>query len=532
MSDTSMSAFKKQASIWLPITAVLAILGSSLYLLLFRRYAKLMVMATIVGSVGFGVLFSIVCFATGAVPFGIILLIMTALTALFYWWIRGQLRMCADLLAIAGRGLTENLGLVPAALGIKLAGLCVLVYGAAGFFAALNIGHAGPSMSVVSYVDEGVEQRVCLDAALNQVSCCAFYTKGWAGAYAFFAWCFVAWSAMLIMQIKLYTVADTMAQWYFSAASGANSSAAVGSAAQTAGSVKLALKHCLTSSFGSVAFAAAILALIRMLRRAMERAARNNVICCILNCVMQPLLALAEKFTRFATIACAITGQPFVPAAKAVFDTLKRNFLQTYSLWWVPDTVLQFAVTLMSLTWAGIVFFASYGAAKGGLGQDAWGMAFGVAFCAFGIMFYTLLFVAGLLLDVVNTLYICFALDKDQRRVTHPEIHAIYNQVPGLAVQQPDGNIVYGAPEPHHAPSPAQPPAYPSYPPAGGYAAPGGYATATYPAPGAYPGGPYPGGGAADYASSYPAAYPPAPVVQPPPQPIGGYGAVPSKDQI
>ena len=47
--------------------------------------------------------------------------------------------------------------------------------------------------------------------------------------------------------------------------------------------------------------------------------------------------------------------------------------------------MLQFAVTLMSLTWAGIVFFASYGAAKGGLGQDAWGMAFGVAFCAFGM---------------------------------------------------------------------------------------------------------------------------------------------------
>lgn len=43
MSDTSMSAFKKQASIWLPITAVLAILGSSLYLLLFRRYAKVRV---------------------------------------------------------------------------------------------------------------------------------------------------------------------------------------------------------------------------------------------------------------------------------------------------------------------------------------------------------------------------------------------------------------------------------------------------------------------------------------------------------
>ncbi len=50
---------------------------------------------------------------------------------------------------------------------------------------------------------------------------------------------------------------------------------------------------------------------------------------------LRSLLRAQEKFTRFATIACAITGQPFVPAAKAVFDTLKRNFLQTYSLWWV-----------------------------------------------------------------------------------------------------------------------------------------------------------------------------------------------------
>lgn len=44
-------------------------------------------------------------------------------------------------------------------------------------------------------------------------------------------------------------------------------------------------------------------------------------------------------------------------------------------------------------------------------------------------MLYTLMFVAGLLLDAVNTLYICYAMDKDQRRVTHPEIHAIYMQV-------------------------------------------------------------------------------------------------------
>lgn len=49
----------------------------------------------------------------------------------------------------------------------------------------------------------------------------------------------------------------------------------------------------------------------------------------------QPILAMCEQFTRFATIAVAITGYGFVDASKHIFQTLKRNFLQTYNLWWV-----------------------------------------------------------------------------------------------------------------------------------------------------------------------------------------------------
>lgn len=44
-------------------------------------------------------------------------------------------------------------------------------------------------------------------------------------------------------------------------------------------------------------------------------------------------IAAQEKFTSFATIAVAITGKSFVAAATSVFETLKRNFLQTYSVW-------------------------------------------------------------------------------------------------------------------------------------------------------------------------------------------------------
>ncbi|GFR42645.1 hypothetical protein Agub_g3582 [Astrephomene gubernaculifera] len=497
VDQTFLRAFKKSISIWLPITAVLAVLSSALYLVLFRRFAKAMVTATILFSVGSGLLFALVCFFVGAIPFGVILLIFTIITAVFYWWIRAQLRMCAELLAIAGRGLNENLGLIPAAIGIKLVGLCVLVYGAAGFFSAVNVGHVEKMPNVVMHPN-GPESAVCLDSMYNVVPCCRFKTETWAGAFAFFASCFISWTGMLIMQLKLYTVADTISQWYFSPSLAGNTFGSSSSDGMRPGSVRLALDHCLRSSFGSVAFAAAILAILRMIRRSLERASRKNIICCIINCVAQPLLAMMEKFTRFATIAAAITGDAFVPAAKSVFDTLKRNFLQTYSVWWVPDSVLQFAVGLLSLTWAGIVFFATYAANKNS--DNVWPVTFATAAVAFVFMLYALLFVAGLLLDAINTIYICYAMDKDQRRVTHPEIHAVYSQIPGLAVENPDGGVMYGEPVPQQQPQATVPPPYP------GVYAPAQYPPAGYPAYPAYPS--YPPAAAAPGAQMPPAAYP------------------------
>ena len=60
----------------------------------------------------------------------------------------------------------------------------------------------------------------------------------------------------------------------------------------------------------------------------------------LLLCTLQCFLELLEQFTHFATVATAITGKGFIPAAKDLFDMLKRNFLATYSLWWIPDFTL------------------------------------------------------------------------------------------------------------------------------------------------------------------------------------------------
>lgn len=38
-------------------------------------------------------------------------------------------------------------------------------------------------------------------------------------------------------------------------------------------------------------------------------------------------------------------------------------------------------------------------------------------------------FVSSMVLDIVNTIYICFSMDRDQRVVTRQAIHNIYQQV-------------------------------------------------------------------------------------------------------
>jgi len=69
------------------------------------------------------------------------------------------------------------------------------------------------------------------------------------------------------MTLKLYVVADTLSAWYF-CPSGSTDPMYLPSA-------RRGLRHGLTSSFGSICFAGLILALIKILRDAMNRAQDN-----------------------------------------------------------------------------------------------------------------------------------------------------------------------------------------------------------------------------------------------------------------
>uniref|UniRef100_A0A7S0UT24 Choline transporter-like protein n=1 Tax=Polytomella parva TaxID=51329 RepID=A0A7S0UT24_9CHLO len=506
-------------TIWAPISAVLSIVFAILYVFLFRKYAEKMVRGTIIVALVLGYVVAILCFIAGAVGYGLFQLFAAIFASIAYFFVRGQLRLCGKLMAISGDGLRSNRNLIWTMVACKVLGVGFLAYFISGFVNALYVGSpraTGYRRSFVAGVvtseygtahTSNLDEGTCLAYdGVTIVPCCTFEIRGWAVAYCIFCIPFMVWSIGVFLQMKLFIVADTIAQWYFHPApsyqqvvfggsfDASNSTASSSTAAPhssccavaangSSGSIRLALTHGFRHSFGSVAFAGLILATIHAIRGALRRLSRNNVLCCVINCFAQPFLAMAEQFTRFATIAVAITGEAFVPAARYSYDLLRRNFLATYNLWWVPDLVLGTVTLLSSFTWAAIVFFITYakvndelkdaakspadmngldsaasagaaaaaGAAAGDYdsSSNAGSIAFITAFLCWIIVFFVLHFVGTMILDIVNTIYICFAMDLDTRVITRPEVHELYRQIPSIAgavVENPDGAVMYGNP--------------------------------------------------------------------------------------
>jgi hypothetical protein len=55
-----------------------------------------------------------------------------------------------------------------------------------------------------------------------------------------------------------------------------------------------------------------------------------------------------------------------------------------------------------------------------------------------GLVATLLSFGATIVLDVLNAVYVCFALDKDRACITRPEVHAIYVLLPSrCALEKP-----------------------------------------------------------------------------------------------
>lgn len=86
-------------------------------------------------------------------------------------------------------------------------------------------------------------------------------------------------------------------------------------------------------SLGTICFAGLVLAVVRMIRSAMNNSRNQQgqagILAILVRCCLQYLLSLVEFVTNFTICFAAITGEDFCGSANRTYELLKRNLLST-----------------------------------------------------------------------------------------------------------------------------------------------------------------------------------------------------------
>lgn len=461
-SPFDLDLFMKSAGLWMAASAGGAILVGLLFVWLVQHAPR--------GLVGFALALQVcvpaavgtLALTQGLLGPAIPMLVFAALTLLLFALWRPQIELVTQLLGVAGKGLAGNPGLVPMALGLQLVvGVLEVPLVLACIAALMNGQLAYNPDRTDGGKAEAPEQCVGEDG--GSVLCCVWETEPWVPAFMALAGVAMLWTLFVAFEVKMFTVAGAVAQWFFSPAAMSldHTSASAGPSPAGAGAgpsprrgsgsrVMLSLGHALGPQLGSLCCGGAVLTLVALVRQAIEKARKesrtNLAMACAAAC-LSLLLAFVEYITRFATIRAAITGEAFMLAGRNVVGLLKRNAMNAFGVWWLPPMILRSCTFVLAAAWAMTVWLTSYATTwhDKPQGKASASILAGITFVA---AWAVLGFLASLLINVIDVIFVCVAMDRDMGQVSHPLVYAVYEKLPsvGTLVEQPDGHLVYGAP--------------------------------------------------------------------------------------
>ena len=432
--------FQDGAIPWLCVSLAASFFLGLGMLTLFRQCAHTMVWTVVYLKVGVMAALSIAFLAMGNLIPGIIFTLLTLLSAFcFYLW-TDELNLVASLLSVSTQGLKDNPHIITTTVGLSFGSLVYIfpvVY--AMLFAFENGGVAVSSEAVSKAADS------CLNFAGTPTDCCAWQVDAWVPFYTTLATISLIWVTSTCLETRLYVIGGTMCQWYFAPAGTTQFSGLVGDS----------LKNALGPSFGTICFGSFVLTMVELAKQAAERMRRDednrgNILVCLVVTCLECVYAIIEYISKFATLQAAMTGAAFCDAAASVSDLLSRNFLAAYGTYAFPGMILQgtafilaggFGVTTWLLSYATFVVSATSNA---GLYAILVGVLSGL------VAFVVLMFFVMIMLNVVDAVFLCYAMDKDSNMVHHAEFHQVFEEVnqkaapAGAVVQNPSGNRMYG----------------------------------------------------------------------------------------
>ena len=434
-------AFQRGAVPWLGVA-----LGASFFLglamlWLFRQCAHTMVWTVVYAKVGVMAALAVAFLAMGSLIPGVIFALLTALTAFcFYLW-TDELNLVASLLSVSTQGLRDNPHIITTTVGLSFGSLVYIVPAAFAMTFAFMNGSVAVSSAAVSKTG-----AACADFAGDATDCCAWQVDAWVPFYTALATVSFIWVTSFALETRLYVIGGTMCQWYFAPAGTTEFRGLVGDS----------LRNALGPSFGTIAFGSFVLTMVEIGKAAAERMRRDednrgNILVCLVTSCLECIYAIIEYISKFATLQAAMTGAAFCDAAANVTDLLQRNFLAAYGAYAFPGMILQGTAFVLAGGFGVATWLLSYATFAVSVDANAGLYAALVGALAGVVAFVVLMFFVMIMLNVVDAVFLCYAMDKDQNQVHHREFHAVFEEVNqkaaprGAVVQNPSGNRMYAA---------------------------------------------------------------------------------------
>ncbi|KAI3502350.1 hypothetical protein L1887_30384 [Cichorium endivia] len=401
----------KNLIITLVITLILSIPISLFVLFSLKHYAKQLVYISLPFFVIVPVSIDIYWFVTCTInptcsqnfplPYRILVLVFVLLVIGLIVWIIvvnwSRIELTVNIIKVSSAALSNNLGL-----------FLVLP--------ALILGLLAYYVPIVVFLVFASQNGEIIPRENQGKVFCVWKQDSWVPAYFALAILTMLWSATAMVEAQVYVISGTIAQWYFSKYD-----------SKVRKTIRSSLRNAFGPSFGTICFSGLLIAIVRIVRAAVDSAASEDaggIVNLILRCCVNALLSAFEFLNKFTINFSAITGESYCSSARLTYELLRRNLLSAVIVETISTRLLAGIILVLSAIYAIVVCVILKAAS--GLGVES----YFVAAMAFVLLIVVLGFLVNVLDNVIDTVYICYAIDRDKGEVCKQEVHEIYVHLP------------------------------------------------------------------------------------------------------
>ncbi|KAK8567972.1 hypothetical protein V6N13_105914 [Hibiscus sabdariffa] len=394
----------------LVITLVLSVPICFLLLLLLKHYTKQIVYALlpffVIVPVFFDVYWFVACTLSSScndafpLVYRILVLVFVLLVVGVIVWVIvanwHRIELTVRIIAVSSDALSRNLGLF---LVIPL-----LTVGLVGYYAPI----------VVFLVFSRLNGKIVAKESNGEYTC-VWKQDSWVPAYFTLAVLTMLWSLTTMVEAQAFVISGTIAEWYFSKDD-----------EKPRRSIRRSLRNAFGPSSGTVCLSGLLICVVRVVRAAVDSAREDvpGIVNLVLRCCVDALMSAIDFLNKFTINFVAITGEAYCTSARMTYELLRRNLLSAVFVETISTRLLVGVTFVFSAVYAIVVCAILKGVSD--LGDNA----YIVAILAWVLLLVVLGFFVHVLDNVIDTVYICYGIDRDRGEVYKQEVHDVCVHLP------------------------------------------------------------------------------------------------------